>query len=230
MGITPHFQHVFRHGQKVLCLLFNCLHSFFSVHKCYQYSIFVFQDLLVGFLYALLISLIFLGCVEEYDLYQQTHPFAVPVVLFTALALCTICYPSNYKNSSKGDAVQIVAALTGVGIGSWIGYHLGYFHESEMLQPYSLTIPTLNACGMALLRFLTGVLLLALIYIVARGLSIRFYSYMYGLDKPDKTCPSVMTAYKFTTYTLVGMGITFFAPVVHLYLGIHRPLAFYEVL
>ncbi|CAG5130686.1 unnamed protein product [Candidula unifasciata] len=187
-------------------------------------------DLLVGFVYALLISLIFLGCVEEYDLYQQTHPFAVPVVLFTALALCTVCYPSSYKDSSKGDAVQIVAALTGVGIGSWIGYHLGYFHESEMFPPYSITIPTLSACVMAFARFVTGVAVLALIYVVIRSLSIRFYSYMYGLDKPDKTFPSVMTAYKFTTYTVVGIGITFFAPLIHLYFGIHRPSSFYEVL
>lgn len=190
----------------------------------------MFQDLIAGFFYAILIFLAFVGYLEGYDLYQQTHPFAAPVLLFTALALCTVCYPSNYKDSSKGDAVQIVAALTGVGIGSWLGYQLGYFHESEMSQPYSIALPTVSWCGLALLRLATGAGVLALLYVVTRWCSIRFYSYMYGLDGPDKTFPGVMTAYKFTTYTVVGTGISLFAPLIHLYLGIARPAVFREVL
>lgn len=193
-------------------------------------SILLLQDLIAGFMYAILIFTTFLGYVEGYDLYQQTHSFGAPVLLFTALALCTVFYPSQYKDSSKGDAVQIVAAYAGLGIGSWLGYQLGYFHVSEVPQPYSIAVPTFSWCVMAFLRFTTGVAVLACLHTVTRWCSIRFYSYIYGLNEPDKSHPGVMTAYKFTTYASVGVGAALLAPLVHLQLGIHRPALFHEVL
>lgn len=162
-------------------------------------------------------------------MYQQTNITAAPVMLLMSLALCTVCYPSNYKNSSKGDAIQIVASLTGVGIGQWFSYQLGLTQAPELLGPYTIEMPTLMWFWMALVRFVTGGAVLALIYLVTRWLSIRFFSSIFGLDKPDKTFPSVMIAYKFTTYCLVGAGISFIVPVFHLYFGIHRPAIFYEL-
>ncbi|CAL1546044.1 unnamed protein product [Lymnaea stagnalis] len=186
-------------------------------------------DLLAGFVYALLIFFSFMKYVEGYDLYQQTHLIAAPVVLLTSLALCTVCYPSTYKSSCKGDAVQIVAALAGVGLGQWMNYQLGFSQESDSTGPYAIMFPTWGWVGMALLRFVSGVFIIFLMQTFARFLSIRFFSYVYGLDKPDKTFPGVMTAYKFTTYCFVGSGITFFIPIIHLYFGIHRPSIFLEV-
>ncbi|CAG5114580.1 unnamed protein product [Candidula unifasciata] len=187
-------------------------------------------DLLVGFVYALAIFFTFLGYVEGYDLYQQTHPFSGPVLLFTGLTMCTVLYPTHHKNSSKADAVQIVAAYTGFAIGNWLGYQLGYMQESDISKPYSIAVPTLSWCFVSLLRFITGVAVIGFLHTVTRWWSIRFFSYIYGLGEPDKTHPGVMMAYKFTTYATVGSGAALFAPLLHLRLGIHRPALFYEVL
>lgn len=192
--------------------------------------IFLFQDLVVGCAYALVIFFTFLGYVEGYDLYQQTHPFSGPVLLFTGLTMCTVLYPTHHKNSSKADAVQIVAAYTGYAIGNWLGYQLGYMHESDISKPYSIAMPTLCWCFASLLRFIVGVAVIAFLHTATRWWSIRFYSYIYGLDEPDKTHPGVMIAYKFTTYAIVGSGASLFAPLLQLQLGIHRPALFYEVL
>ncbi|GFO14692.1 sphingosine-1-phosphate phosphatase 1 [Plakobranchus ocellatus] len=187
-------------------------------------------DLLAGFVYSVLIFFTFLRYVEDYDYYQQTHPFAVPAVLAAALMLCTVCYPDSHKNSSKGDAVQIVAALAGTAMGAWLGYHLGYMHEPEIRGPYSLQAPTLMWLGLSVLRFLSGLAVVAVVYVGIRWASIRAFSRLYGLDRPDKTHPSVMTCYKFTTYSAVGMAISILVPIVHMQLGIQRPSLFYEVL
>lgn len=187
-------------------------------------------DLLAGFLYSLLIFLTFLRYVEDYDFYQQTHPFAVPAVMAAALMLCTVCYPDSHKNSSKGDAVQIVAALAGVTMGAWLGYYLGYMHEPQHQGPYSVEMPTLSWLGFSLLRFLSGLAMIALVYLGTRLASLHIFSWLYGLDRPDKTHPLVMTSYKFTTYSIVGFAISLIIPLIHLQLGIHRPSLFYEVL
>ncbi|RUS76479.1 hypothetical protein EGW08_015763 [Elysia chlorotica] len=187
-------------------------------------------DLLAGFLYSVLIFFTFLRYVEDYDYYQQTHPFAVPAVLAAGFMLCTVCYPDSHKNSSKGDAVQIVAALAGTTIGAWLGYHLGYMHEPQAQGPYSLELPSLLWLGMSMLRFFSGLAMVAVVYLSIRFASIRGFSWLYGLDRPDKTNPSVMTSYKFTTYSAVGAAISFLIPVIHLQLGIHRQSLFYEVL
>ena len=185
---------------------------------------------MAGFVYSVLIFFTFLRYVEDYDYYQQTHPFAVPAVIAAALMLCTVCYPDSHKNSSKGDAVQIVAALSGTTMGAWLGYYLGYMQEPLLRGPYTLDAPTLGWLGLSLLRFFSGLAVVAVVYLATRLASIRAFSWLYGLDRPDKTHPPVMTSYKFTTYSIVGVTISFLVPVIHLQLGIHRPSIFYEVL
>ncbi|KAK7008905.1 sphingosine-1-phosphate phosphatase 1 [Biomphalaria glabrata] len=188
-----------------------------------------FLDLLAGCLYAILIFFSFTKYVEDFDVYHQTHLFASLIVLFTGLALCTVCYPSNFKSSSKGDAVQIVASLTGVAIGMWLCFQLGYSQQTGAEGPYSITSPTLTWVGMASLRFITGVCIIFGVHSVTRIVTIQLFSSFFGLEKPDKTHPSVMTGYKFTTYCMVGICISFFVPVIHMYFGIHRPAVFLEM-
>ncbi|KAH9500849.1 Sphingosine-1-phosphate phosphatase 1 [Bulinus truncatus] len=119
-----------------------------------------FLDLLAGFVYAILIFFSFIKYVEDFDAYHQTHLFASVIVLFTGLALCTVCYPTNFKSSSKGDAVQIVASLTGVAIGMWLCYQLGYSHDTGLTGPYSISYPSWEWAIMSLIRFVTGVLVI----------------------------------------------------------------------
>ena len=188
------------------------------------------QDLLVGTLSALLIFFTFIRYIKDYDLYLQTQPFAAIVLLVTALALCTVCYPSDCKFTSKGDAVQIVSAVAGCNIGCWVGVQMGWMAEPEVLSPYVMSAPTLAWVGMATLRFVTGLAIVLSIYLVLKWSTIRFFSYLQGLEVPDKTNITVCTNYKFVTYGTVGFVISIVVPMIHQYFGIHRPAVFTEVL
>lgn len=193
-------------------------------------SFFSLQDLIVGTVLSIVLFLSFIRYIEDYDIYQQTHRFAPIMITMTALLLCTVFYPSNSKISSKGDAVQIVSAMAGVSLGSWMLYQYDYMQQPQDLKPYAIATPTLGWLAMSLVRFLFGLVVLGISYLTLKKITVQGFSNLYGLDHPDKSNPSVLTAYKFTTYFTLGFLISYSVPVMYTWFGIERASFFSEVL
>lgn len=168
----------------------------------------------------------------DFDTYQQTATLAPIVTFVTSLSLCTIFYPSSKdgKNSAKGDAVQIVAVTAGVSLATWLNYQLGYTTEPGQNGLYQIAYPTLSFIIVSILRLLVGGIILGVILFVMKKSSVLFFSYIFGLEKPDKKHPYVETGYKFVTYYILGIAIMFFIPIVHNWFGIGRPALYKEVL
>lgn len=166
-------------------------------------------------------------------MFQQSHPVAPLVILGISVALSTVCYPCAKdrfeRYSTKGDGVQIVAVIAGVTLGTWINYQYGFTVDKGQVYQAQIVFPTVTMVTESLLRFVIGIAILATIYVTMKYSSIRFFSYIFNLDKPNKRHPSVETAYKFCTYYTLGVAIIFLVPYIHFLLGLGRSAYFNEV-
>ncbi|XP_062606107.1 sphingosine-1-phosphate phosphatase 2-like [Saccostrea cucullata] len=187
-------------------------------------------DLLCGVGISLVIMVISFPFLEDFDWYQQTHPFAPFVVLTTAIAMCTVLYPqSKDGSSSKGDAVQIVSVLTGVSIGSWLNYYFHFTTTGGLSGPYDVNIPTVRDLAIQILRFFIGVVIIALLKLTLKEITVRLFSKFYGLKTPNPEHPSVKIAYKFAVYGTIGFSVVFLVPFIHCMFGLERETYFQEV-
>lgn len=167
---------------------------------------------------------------EDFDWYQQTHPFAPFVVLTTAIAMCTVLYPKSKDGScSHGDAVQIVAVLTGVSIGSWLNFYFQFTSTSDHGGPYDVIIPSVRDLALQILRFFIGVVIIGLLKVALKEITVRLFSKLYGLKVPNAEHPSVKLAYKFAVYGVIGFSIVFLVPFIHCMFGLERESYFKEV-
>ncbi|XP_041365450.1 sphingosine-1-phosphate phosphatase 2-like isoform X2 [Gigantopelta aegis] len=186
-------------------------------------------DVLCGFISSIVICAVMIPCLPNLDYYQQHHAFAPLVILIAGISLCTICYPTTEKHGAKAKAVEIVSVTTGICVGLWINYQLGFVTEPHEPMPYQITAPTLKWTALTLCRFVCGSAVLGVGYILVKTLSVRFFSMYFGLDKVDERHPSVRMAHKFVTYFVIGFMTTCGAPMfVFKALGIERISAFYE--
>ncbi|XP_046371182.2 sphingosine-1-phosphate phosphatase 2-like [Haliotis rufescens] len=187
-------------------------------------------DVLVGFLFSVVIIIVATPYFKEFDTFQQTHPSAPFVLFTTGLALCTVCYPGNDQHSAKGDAVGTVAVTVGLSYGVWLNHHLGLTSPPEVTPPYAIASPTVAWLALSMIRLFSGAFVLALVREVVTTVSIKAFSYFFGLEKPDKSHPTVQTAYKFVTYFSLGVCVLWAVPYVHKIMGICRSNFYFEVL
>ncbi|XP_060085856.1 sphingosine-1-phosphate phosphatase 2-like [Ylistrum balloti] len=194
-------------------------------------------DILVGIVLSLAVIALTIPYVGDFDWYQQTHPFAPLVIFISSLAMCTVFYPSSktgdeYTYNTRGDAVQIVAVLAGVGLGAWTNLHLGFTNviDNNADLPYELELPTLKVIAMSVMRFFVGTVILFSMQFLMKIPLVRIFSYIQGLEKPDKKHPQVEVGYKFVMFYCLGMAISFIIPFVHCMFGLDRPAFYTEVL
>lgn len=187
-------------------------------------------DLLCGILISILVMALTSPFWEDFDWYQQTHPFAPFVVLTTAIAMCTVLYPKSKDGScSHGDAVQIVAVLTGVSIGSWLNFYFQFTSTSDHGGPYDVIVPSVRNLALQILRFFIGVVIIGLLKVALKEITVRLFSKLYGLKVPNPEHPSVKLAYKFAVYGVIGFSIVFLVPFIHCMFGLERESYFKEV-
>lgn len=194
-------------------------------------------DILAGIVMSLTVIVLTTPYVADFDWYQQTHPFAPMVIFISSLAMCTVFYPSSktgdvYTYNTRGDAVQIVAVLAGVGLGAWFNLHLGFTSvvDNKEAIPYEVELPTLKVFALSVMRFFVGTVILFTMQFLLKPPLVKFFSYMLGLEKPEKKHPQVEVGYKFVMFYCLGMAISFIIPFVHCMFGLDRPAFYTEVI
>ncbi|KAL8622393.1 hypothetical protein ACOMHN_041721 [Nucella lapillus] len=188
-------------------------------------------DILSGFLVSLVLYILVSPLTSGYDLYQQTHPIAPLVLILPSLALCTILYPTGPgKTSAKGDAITTTSVVVGLGVGVWLNYQLGFSHMVPAPVRLPVTPPSLSWLAMSLLQFVVGVAVVYAVKVVMKRLTVRFFSFFFGLDRLDAQHPGVMVGATYTTYLCLGLVIAFFDPLLFTVLGFGRPGYYMEML
>lgn len=132
-----------------------------------------------------------------------------------------------------------ISITAGLQIGSWIHYQLGNMVPATISPPYQIIWPTYQMLGLIILRTVLGLCCILATRAIAKSISYGFVCALLGKDKNelrnsastlenrDKTI--VELCYKYFTYGMIGINITYLLPNVFKLLGIGRPDFYTEI-
>lgn len=202
------------------CILF--LFLWFAIDICVLYA---FQDIIAGFLYSLLILVVFSPALDIIDTFNRTHPYAPLIIISLHVGLGLFSFTLDTWSTSRGDTAQILGSGAGIALASHINYHLGLLPDPPAsalpLQPPSFT---LSLIGLCLLRFLLGVIILLATRAIMKALTIPLICWLFGIPSSDvrkaRQHMEVELPYRYIVYGAVGLNAHFLVPFLFACVGL----------
>lgn len=177
------------------------------------------------------VAAVLLPFIGKIDWFIQTSPFSPPVLFLICMAFSTILYPApEIGNNTRGDAVKIIATVTGCLLGQWGNYFNGMAVAVPPEGLYAVAVPSLKGAACAVLRFMIGVITIILVKTVVQTITLKGVIAFFGLRKTDKQLPKVQVPYRFITYMTLGVIISWTVPILHSKFGLGRAAVYQEVL
>ncbi|KAM3594443.1 uncharacterized protein V6R79_008016 [Siganus canaliculatus] len=180
-------------------------------------------DVIAGVLYAALILLLFLPALDLIDGFNLTCRWAPLVTVCFHLLLGLVSFTLDTWSTSRGDTAQILGTGAGVAVASHVNHRLGLMPDPAAEQ-LPLAVPALGAglVGVALLRFLLGMLVLvatrALMKAVTIPLACRAVGVPHGDVRKARQHMGVELPYRYVVYGTVGFNVLFLVPLLFRYL------------
>ncbi|XP_067277599.1 sphingosine-1-phosphate phosphatase 1 [Pseudorasbora parva] len=182
-------------------------------------------DIIAGFLYSLLIVVVFSPALDIIDTFNRTHPYAPLIIISLHVGLGLFSFTLDTWSTSRGDTAQILGSGAGIALASHINYHLGLLPDPTAsmlpLQPPSLT---LSLIGLCLLRFLLGVLILLATRAIMKALTIPLVCRLFGIPSGDvrkaRQHMEVELPYRYIVYGAVGLNAHFLVPFLFIHVGL----------
>ncbi|XP_016090876.1 sphingosine-1-phosphate phosphatase 1-like [Sinocyclocheilus grahami] len=182
-------------------------------------------DIIAGFLYSLLILVVFSPALDIIDTFNCTHPYAPLIIISLHVGLGLFSFTLDTWSTSRGDTAQILGSGAGIALASHINYHLGLLPDPPVsvlpLQPPSFT---LSLIGLCLLRFLLGVLILLATRVVMKALAIPLVCWLFGIPSNDvrkaRQHMEVELPYRYIVYGTVGLNALFLVPFLFAHVGL----------
>lgn len=201
---------------------FYFLILWFAVDICVLYA---FQDIIAGFLYSLLILVVFSPALDIIDTFNRKHPYAPLIIISLHVGLGLFSFTLDTWSTSRGDTAQILGSGAGIALASHINYHLGLLPDPPAsmfpIQPPSFT---LSLIGLCLLRFLLGVIILLVTRAVMKALTIPLVCWVFGIPSSDvrkaRQHMEVELPYRYIVYGAVGLNAHFLVPFLFVCVGL----------
>ncbi|XP_026079496.1 sphingosine-1-phosphate phosphatase 1 [Carassius auratus] len=182
-------------------------------------------DIIAGFLYSLLILVVFSPALDIIDTFNRTHPYAPLIIISLHVGLGLFSFTLDTWSTSRGDTAQILGSGAGIALASHINYHLGLLPDPPAsmfpIQPPSFT---LSLIGLCLLRFLLGVIILLATRAVMKALTIPLVCWVFGIPSSDvrkaRQHMEVELPYRYIVYGAVGLNAHFLVPFLFVCVGL----------
>uniref|UniRef100_A0A8C4KI65 Sphingosine-1-phosphate phosphatase 1 n=1 Tax=Dromaius novaehollandiae TaxID=8790 RepID=A0A8C4KI65_DRONO len=182
-------------------------------------------DVIAGFLYAVLILVVFHPVVDLIDNFNLTYKYAPLIVISLHLALGIFSFTLDTWSTSRGDTAQILGSGAGVACGSHVSYMLGLnLDPPPSMLPLSLSSLTVTVFGKAMLRLLIGVVILLLTKIAMKKATIPLACKIFRIPHDDvrkaRQRMEVELPYRYITYGMVGFSLMFIIPCLFQFIGL----------
>lgn len=182
-------------------------------------------DIIAGFLYSLLILVVFSPALDIIDTFNRTHPYAPLMIISLHVGLGLFSFTLDTWSTSRGDTAQILGSGAGIALASHVNYHLGLLPDPPAsafpLQPPSFTLSLVALC---LLRFFLGVLILLATRAVMKALTIPLVCWVFGIPSNDvrkaRQHMEVELPYRYIVYGTVGLNALFLVPFLFAQVGL----------
>ena len=173
----------------------------------------------------------YFAAMDAIDDFILQNPLSPYICFGVGLALCLV-YPAGATWSpARMDTYIIVACWTGISIGYYVSFTVGWISVAPGSAPYEIIYPDGPMIGVMALRTLIGVLLLVLTRSICKKISYEASCYVFGRDKNDPATKyelCVELPCKFFTYSWVAFNAVTLVPYVFRLLSIERESSFTE--
>ncbi|KAL7876911.1 hypothetical protein SRHO_G00035540 [Serrasalmus rhombeus] len=182
-------------------------------------------DVIVGFLYSLLILVVFSPALDVIDTFNLSCRYAPILIVSLHAGMGLFSFTLDTWSTSRGDTAQILGTGAGIAVASHLNYQLALIPDppASMLP---LPPPTLSfsLVGLCLLRFVLGVLILLATRAVMKALTIPLVCWFFGIASGDvrkaRQNMQVELPYRYIVYWTVGFSAFFLVPTFYFYIGL----------
>ncbi|OCT68479.1 hypothetical protein XELAEV_18039781mg [Xenopus laevis] len=183
-------------------------------------------DVIAGFLYAILILIVFHPALEIIDHFNLTYKYAPLIIISLHLALGIFSFTLDTWSTSRGDTAQILGSGAGIACGSNFNYMLGLMVDPTPEQlPFIPPSITVTLIGKAMLKFVIGVVVLLMLRAAMKKISIPLACKVFGIPCDDirkaRQRMEVELPYRYITYGFVGFGAMVIVPYLLTLIGLH---------
>lgn len=182
------------------------------------------QDVIAGFLYALLILVVFLPTVDLVDNFNLTFRYAPLIIVSLHLAMGVFSFTLDTWSTSRGDTAQILGSGAGIACGSYVTYRLNLMPDPPQEMLPLIPSLTVNLFGKGALRLLIGLVFLLLVRMIMKKVTIPLACKLFGVSSADvreaRQHMEVELPYRYVTYGTVGFSVTFFVPFLLCLIGL----------
>ena len=199
---------------------------------CYSsvdYMKYLFKDILVGALYALLLVYIMFPYVDRIDAFQLNYSFS-PILNFCIGILLIQCYPSVRQwSTTRSDTTVILGSAFGLCSATTAMHQIGLLQRPLTPPIYAIIAPNLGLC---VIRTIFGMLFVYVTRQIVKTVVLRATCAIYGLDwrNPEsKRLGKVEMPYYYLTYYVIGFNVSFTCPLIFRALGINRDYSYTEL-
>ncbi|KAM7376421.1 hypothetical protein PAMP_006156 [Pampus punctatissimus] len=183
------------------------------------------MDVIAGFLYSVLILLLFLPALDLIDSFNLTCRYAPLIIISLHVGLGLFSFTLDTWSTSRGDTAQILGTGAGVALSSHVNNYLGLMPDLTPDQ-LPLSMPTLSAglMGVAMLRFVLGVLVLVSTRALMKAITIPLVCRLLGVPSGDvrkaRQHMEVELPYRYIVYGTVGFNVLYLVPLLFSYMNL----------
>ena len=176
----------------------------------------------MGFLYTVLILLLFLPALDAVDVFNLTCRYAPLVVVALHLGLGLLSFTLDSWSTSRGDTAQILGTGAGMALASHLNQLLGLLPDPGP-ERLPLVPAPLSAGLLALMaaRLLLGVLVLLATRALMKKAAIAAVCRLVGVSSADVRAArqhmGVELPYRYIVYGAVGFNVIFLVPLLFSY-------------
>uniref|UniRef100_A0A8C4SUG6 Sphingosine-1-phosphate phosphatase 1 n=1 Tax=Erpetoichthys calabaricus TaxID=27687 RepID=A0A8C4SUG6_ERPCA len=175
-------------------------------------------DVIAGFLYSILIMVIFQPALEIIDNFNLTCTYAPLIIISLHLAMGLFSFTLDTWSTSRGDTAEILGTGAGIACASNLNYMLGLMPDPPVsLLPLAVPAITTGLVVKCVTRFLLGVVILLVTRAVMKAITIPLACRIFHIPCDDirkaRQRMEVELPYRYITYGTVGFTALFVVPV-----------------
>ncbi|KAK6307320.1 hypothetical protein J4Q44_G00224680 [Coregonus suidteri] len=180
-------------------------------------------DVIAGFLYSLLILVVFQPALDLIDNFNLTYRYAPLIIISLHLGMGLFSFTLDTWSTSRGDTAQILGTGAGMALASHLNHYLGLMPDPPLDQ-LPLSPPALSAALLvvAMLRMCLGVLVLLAIRALMKAITIPLACRISGIPSGDlrkaRQHMEVELPYRYIVYSTVGFSTIFLVPQLFTFL------------
>ncbi|XDC57422.1 hypothetical protein R6Z07M_008604 [Ovis aries] len=191
-------------------ILIPCWCSLVCISRIYM-GMHSILDVIAGFLYTILILVIFYPFVDVIDNFNQTHRYAPLIIIGLHLALGIFSFTLDTWSTSRGDTAEILGSGAGIACGSHFTYKMGLLLDPPLdILPLARHPISMTLFGKAILRIFIGMFFVLVVRDMMKRITIPLACKIFSIPCDDirkaRQHMEVELPYRYITYGMRDGG------------------------